>query len=66
MKNFEVMQDDNGYFLLIHANHPEKVDYAPNYFKQFCGRLKQCMEFIEEFWDENFIRDEDRILLTVK
>lgn len=68
MSSYSVLiNESNNAILLIPTNSPDLFDYQQNGFKlQKSGSKKECQEWVSNYWEENYVPDEERIFLTNK
>lgn len=65
MFTLRINPTNNG-LLLANINNPYLADYP-----EFCevltnGTKRECLDYAQNFWDENFIQDENQLLLQLK
>lgn len=68
IRTYSVMlKSSTGAFILIPEGHPEMYDYVQQgYVNQYSGVKRDCLKWIENYWDENLILEEEQIFATVK
>lgn len=58
MKSYYVfLSPEDGALTLVSANNPNFIDYEERLTEIFVGSRKECVTYIEEYQDENFIPD---------
>lgn len=58
-----LVNPENGVLKLINANHPDLFIYdSMGYELQKIGSKGECHEAAHEYWEENYVPDEKRIL----
>jgi hypothetical protein len=66
MKQFIIMSNEKtGAILLIKETSSDYDSYkALGFCPIFKGTKRECIAYVDEYFDENFIPDEERIFLT--
>lgn len=66
MKHFSILSR-LGAFALVNSTLLTYVEYiAAGYTEVFAGNKRECLDWLQNHWDENEVLEEDRIFLTVK
>ena len=57
---------ENDSLILISDNNPDFRFYADKLMQLYKGNRAKCLQFIEEYHNENFIPEEKQIFLEIK
>lgn len=67
MKKYHLfINDNNGAITLISENNPDFGFYADTLTLLYKGNRRDCIRFLEQYQDENYIPDEIRMFEEIK
>ena len=66
MKILILFKEENNALAMINESSCDVLDYQMQGYELVkTGSKKECLQYIEEFWDENYIPDDSRIFLNL-
>lgn len=61
-----LLRPSTGALVLLSKNSSDLLDYYTQGFSDaFDGRKKECLEWLDDYWQENFVPDEEKMFLSL-
>jgi len=57
------INNNTGVIVIAHEKNSMEYDSNTDYWLLFEGGKKDCLKFIDTYWENNYVADEQRILI---